>query len=158
MPTQGSKGKDVRTSTRRASAQRTTTNQGLSIEVVHETNELHSKHHRPGNTILLTASLRKSHETMSIAFHHLHVSNILLLENLLDLSDYWFHHHLRKASLQKVKQKRELVHSFYRTDDVSWQALGKKDCIIICSSRGRREDQANSASPLHDNVIARSLE
>jgi len=36
---------------------------------------------------------------------NLHVSNILLLENLLDLSDYLFHHHLRKASLQKVKQK-----------------------------------------------------
>ena len=38
-------------------------NQGLSIEAVHETNEFHSKHHKPGNTILLTANPRKSHET-----------------------------------------------------------------------------------------------
>ena len=76
-------------------------------------------------------ALGKAMNDLSIAFHHLHVSNILLLENLLDLPDYRFHHHLRKASLQKVKQKRELVHTFYRTDDVSWQAPGKKDCIII---------------------------
>ena len=76
-------------------------------------------------------ALGKAMKRLEQAFYHLHVSNILLLENLLDLSDYRFHHHLRKASLQKVKLKRELVHTFYRTDDVSWQALGKKDCIII---------------------------
>ena len=29
------------------------------------------------------------------------------------------------------EEKRELVHSFYRTDDISWQAPGRKDCVII---------------------------
>ena len=37
----------------------------------------------------------------------------------------------KKSISAESEAKRELVHTFYRTDDVSWQALGKKDCIII---------------------------
>ena len=37
----------------------------------------------------------------------------------------------KKSISAESEAKRELVHTFYRTDDVSWQAPGKKDCIII---------------------------
>ena len=37
----------------------------------------------------------------------------------------------KKSTSAKSEVKRELVHSFYRTDDISWQAPGRKDCIII---------------------------
>ena len=37
----------------------------------------------------------------------------------------------KKSASAECEEKRELVHSFYRTDDISWQAPGRKDCIII---------------------------
>ena len=37
----------------------------------------------------------------------------------------------KKSISAESEARRELVHTFYRTDDVSWQAPGKKDCIII---------------------------
>ena len=37
----------------------------------------------------------------------------------------------KKSISAESEAKRELVHTSYRTDDVSWQAHGKKDCIII---------------------------
>ena len=37
----------------------------------------------------------------------------------------------KKSISSESEAKRELVPTFYRTDDVSWQASGKKDCIII---------------------------
>ena len=37
----------------------------------------------------------------------------------------------KKSASAESEGKRELVHSFYRTDDISWQAPGRKDCIII---------------------------
>ena len=40
----------------------------------------------------------------------------------------------KKSTSAESEEKRELAHSFYRTDDISWQAPGKKDCIIICET------------------------
>lgn len=37
----------------------------------------------------------------------------------------------KKSPSTESEEKRELVHSFYRTDNILWQALGRKDCIII---------------------------
>ena len=37
----------------------------------------------------------------------------------------------KKSTSAESEEKIELVHSFYRTDDISWQAPGRKDRIII---------------------------
>ena len=37
----------------------------------------------------------------------------------------------KKGTSAESEEKIELVHSFYRTDDISWQAPGRKDWIII---------------------------
>ena len=37
----------------------------------------------------------------------------------------------KKNTSAESEENKELVHSFYRTDDISWQAPGRKDCIII---------------------------
>ena len=38
---------------------------------------------------------------------------------------------LKKSISAQSEESRDVVHSFYRTDDISWQAPGRKDCIII---------------------------
>ena len=37
----------------------------------------------------------------------------------------------KKSTSAESEEKIELVHSFYRTDNISWQAPGRKDRIII---------------------------
>ena len=44
-----------------------------------------------------------------------------------------------KSISAQSEESREVVHFFYRTDDISWQAPGRKDCIIIRETTEKRE-------------------
>ena len=46
----------------------------------------------------------------------------------------------KKSISAQSEESREVVHSFYRTDDISWQAPGRKDRIIIreTTEKGKR--------------------
>ena len=131
MPTEGSKRIDVRTPTRRASAQRTTMNQGLSIEAVMKptsstasTTDLATPYR--SRQALGKAMKRLEHSLPSSPRKQHFVVGKLARSVGLSVSSS-----SKKSISAESEAKRELVHTFYRTDDVSWQAPGKKDCIII---------------------------
>ena len=56
----------------------------------------------------------------------------------------------KKSTSSENDEKRELVHSFYITEDISWQAPGRRDRIIIHETT--EGGMINSASLLHDDV------
>ena len=66
-----------------------------------------------------------------MAFHLLLASNALLFEKLARSVGVAVCSSSKNNTSAESEEIRELVQSFYTFDDISWQALGRKDRIII---------------------------